>query len=137
MRQVSTFARRSLLLFAAFVVFCGSVFASSPKDAKTLSVVVTVIDEKNEPVPDATVEVRSSNKSLVTLATDRSGKVNLSFPGAGVYALTVSKKGYLNTGTTVEAGADNPVQDLDVVMSSAALSQQSVTVTSESTNPVY
>ena len=59
MRQISTFAWWSLLLFAAFVVFCRSVFASSPNDGKAFLVVVTVTDEKDQPVPNATVEVRS------------------------------------------------------------------------------
>jgi len=123
-------------MFAASVVCCGSVFASGPKDVKTFSVAVTVIDEKNQPVPDATVEVRTGDKSLSTSATDGFGKVNLSLPGVGVYALTVSREGYLNNGTTVEVSGDNPVQDIDVVMSSAILSRQSVTVTGESSNPV-
>jgi carboxypeptidase family protein/TonB-dependent receptor-like protein len=134
-RQVFICAKR-WLLFAAFVVFCGSVFASGPKNVTTFSANVTVIDENNQPVPEATVEVRSDDKSLGTSATDSSGKVNLSFPGVGPYALTVSKKGYLDTGTTLEVSADTPVQDIDVVMSSAALSQQSVTVSGESSNPV-
>ena len=135
MRQVFIFAKR-WLLFAAFVAFCGSVFASGPKDVKTFSVNVTVIDENKQSVPEATVEVRSDDKSLGTLATDSSGKVNLSLPSAGGYVLAISKKGYLNTGTMVEVSADNSVQNMDVVMSSTALSQQSVTVTAESTNPV-
>src|SRR5580700_962509 len=135
-RQVCIFAMRWLLLFAASVEFCGGVFASGPKDTKAFSVAVTIIDETNQPVPDAIVEVRSDDKSLGTSVTDGSGKANLSLPGVGVYALTVSKKGYLDTGTTVEARADNPVQNMDVVMSGAALSQQSVTVTGESSNPV-
>ena len=135
MRQTSTFARWPLLLFAAFVVFCGSVFASSPNGGKAFLVVVTVIDDNDQPVPDATVEVRSG-EFLGTSATDSSGKINLNLPSAGGYALAVNKKGYLNTGTMVEVSADNSVQNIDVVMSSAALSQQSVTVTAESTNPV-
>ncbi|MGO9519322.1 MAG: carboxypeptidase regulatory-like domain-containing protein [Candidatus Korobacteraceae bacterium] len=136
MHQVCIFGKRWLLLFAAFVVFCGSVFASGPNDGRIFSIALTVLDEKNEPVPDATVEVRSGDKLLGTSATDSSGKINLSLPSVGGYALGVSKKGYLNTGTMIEVSADKPVQDIDVVMSSAALSQQSVTVTAESTNPV-
>jgi len=133
---VSIFARRWLLLAAALVVFSGAIFASGPNDVKTFAVAVTVIDEKNQPVPDATVEVRVGDKSLSTSATDASGKVNLTLPGVGDYALAISKQGYLNTGTMLEIGADTPVQDIDVVMSSAALSQQSVTVTGEASNPV-
>ena len=136
MHQVCIFGKRWLLLLAAFVVFCGSVFASGPNDGKIFSIALTVLDEKNEPVPDATVEVRSGGKLLGTSATDSSGKINLSLPSVGGYALGVSKKGYLNTGTMIEVRADKPVQNIDIVMSSAALSQQSVTVTAESTNPV-
>jgi len=133
---VRIFARRWLLLAAALVVFSGAVFASGPNDVKAFSVAVTVIDEKDQPVADAIVEVRVGDKSLSTSATDASGKVNLTLPGVGDYALAISKQGYLNTGTLLEIGADTPVQDMDVVMSSAALSQQSVTVTGEASNPV-
>ena len=129
MRPVCIFARRWLLLAAALVVFSGAIFASGPNDVKTFAVAVTVIDEKNQPVPDATVEVRVGDKSLSTSATDASGKVNLTLPGVGDYALAISKQGYLNTGTMLEIDANTPVQDIDVVMSSAALGQQSVTVT--------
>lgn len=124
------FARRALLSVAALIVFYGSAFASGPNDVKTFSVAVTVIDEKNQPVPDATVEVHSGDKSLGASATDTSGKINLSLASVGAYSPTISKKGYLNTGTTVEVSSYNPVQDMDVVVSSAALSQQSVTVSS-------
>src|SRR6516162_5091168 len=71
---VCTFARRWLLLAAALVVFSGAVFASGPNDVKTFAVAVTVIDEKSQPVPDTTVEVRVGDKSLSTSATDASGK---------------------------------------------------------------
>jgi Carboxypeptidase regulatory-like domain len=131
---VCIFARRWLLLAAALVVFSGAVFASGPNDVKAFSVAVTVIDEKDQPVADAIVEVRVGDKSLSTSATDASGKLNLTLPGVGIYALAISKQGYLNTGTMLEIGADTPVQDMDVVMSSAALSQQSVTVTGEASN---
>ena len=133
---VRIFARRWLLLATALVVFSGALFASGPNDAKAFSVVVTVIDEKDQPVADAIVEVRVGDKSLNTSATDASGKVNLTLPGVGDYALAISKQGYLNTGTMLEIGADTPLQDMDVVMSSAALSQQSVTVNGEASNPV-
>ena len=133
---VCTFARRWLLLAAALVVFSGAVFASGPNDVKTFAVAVTVIDEKSQPVPDTTVEVRVGDKSLSTSATDASGKVHLTLPAVGDYSLAISKQGYLNTETMLEIAADTPVQDMDVVMSSAALSQQSVTVTGEASNPV-
>ena len=138
MPQVCKFAGRSLLLLAAVVVlcFCGSGFAQDQDAGKTFSVAVTVIDDKNQPVPDASVEVHSGDKSLGASPTDSSGKVTLSLPSAGDYSLTISKKGYLNTGTTVAVSAENPVQEMDVVMSGAALSQQSVTVTGEASSPV-
>jgi hypothetical protein len=136
--QVSKFAGRSLLLLAALAVFCfcGTAFPSGPDAGKTFSVVVTVLDDKNQPVPGATVELRSGAKSLGASATDASGKVSVSLPSAGDYSLTIGKQGYLNAGTTVAVRADNPVQEMDVVISSAALSQQSVTVSGEASNPV-
>lgn len=68
-RQVCILAKRWLLLFAASVVFCGSVFASGPKDAKAFSVAVTIIDETNKPVPAGlSTFVRSQPNARPTLA---------------------------------------------------------------------
>src|SRR5208283_3477471 len=89
--RVRMLAWGSLLLVAALILFSGSAFASGPNGVKTSSVAITVIDEKNQPVPDASVEVRSGDKSLSTSATDSAGKASLSLPGVGNYALVISK----------------------------------------------
>lgn len=129
-------ARRFPLLVAALLVFCGSGLALGPDAGETFSAAVTVIDDKNQPLAESTVEVRAGDKSLSTSTTDSSGKVILSLPTAGDYSLIIKKKGYLDTETTVAVKADNPVQEMDVVLSSAALSEQSVTVRGEASDPV-
>jgi len=130
------FATRWLLVMAALTVFFPSAFPSNLNAAKNFSVAVTVTDEEHQPVADATVEVHSGDKSLSTSTTDIFGKIILGLPDIGNYSLAISKKGYVNTAATFEVSTDNPVQEVDVVMSSADLGLQSITVTDEAPNPV-
>ena len=80
-----------------------------------------MIDEKNQPVPNATVEIRSNGELISTSTTSAAGKVALAVSAAGSYSLSIQKKGYLPTETTLEVGESNAAQDVDVVLSEAAL----------------
>jgi hypothetical protein len=97
---------------------------------------VVVVDEKNHPVADATVEFHSGDKSLGKSVTNASGTVNLSFPSAGTYLLNISHKGYVDITTALEVSASNAGQEIDVVLGTAALSEQTVTVTGEAVSAV-
>jgi hypothetical protein len=110
--------------------------ASGANDAKPFSAVVVVTDEKNQPVANAAVAVRSGAKTLGKSATDASGKASLRFSAAGSYLLTISHKGYVDITTAIDVSAANSGQEIDVVLGSAALSQQSITVTGEAASPV-
>ena len=94
------------------------------------------IDEKNQPVPNAKVEIRSNAGLMSTSTTSSAGKVALAVSAAGIYSLNIQKKGYLPTETTLEVNDSNAAQEVDVVLSEAALSQQSVEVKDEASNPV-
>ncbi len=125
-----------LVLLGLMAPLCGFVWASGPTDVPTYSINLSVIDEKNQPVPNATVEIRSNGGLTSTSTTNSTGKVALAVSATGIYSLNIQKKGYLSDETTVEVSVSNTAQELDVVLSEAALSQQSVEVKGEASNPV-
>ncbi|MGZ7100075.1 MAG: carboxypeptidase-like regulatory domain-containing protein, partial [Candidatus Angelobacter sp.] len=127
---------RSLALLVWMLPLASFLWASGPSDIRTYSINLSVIDEKNQPVPDATVEIRSTGGPISTYTTSATGKVTLTVNGAASYSLRIQKKGYLPTETTLEVAESNPAQDVDVVLSEAALSQQSVEVKGEASSPV-
>src|SRR5271165_4745657 len=127
---------RTLILLGWVIVLCGGVWAAAPGDATTYSISLSVIDEKNLPVVDATIAVRLNRKLLSTSTTGAAGKVTLPINAAGSYLLNIQKRGYLPTETALEVSEGNAAQDVDVVLSEAALSQQTVEVKGEASNPV-
>jgi hypothetical protein len=127
-----TAAAGAFLLWIA--ICCAATFAAA--DSRTQVIHLSVSDEKNLPVPDATVEVRASEKLVSTASTDATGKVTLSINPPGTYSLNIQKKGYLATETAVDASEGNAAQDIEVVLNSIALSQQSVEVKGEASNPI-
>jgi Carboxypeptidase regulatory-like domain/TonB-dependent Receptor Plug Domain len=125
-----------LVLLGGMATLCGFLWASGPSDVATYSINLSVIDEKSQPVPNATVEVRSNDGLVSTTTTNAAGKVTLTVSAFGSYSLSVQKKDYLPTETTLEVSESNTAQEVDVVLSEAALSQQSVEVKGEASNPV-
>jgi Carboxypeptidase regulatory-like domain len=128
--------RSALLLLGLVVSLCGFLCASGPSDIQTYSINLSVMDEKNQPVPNATIEVRSNGGLVSTSTTEATGKATLTVSAAGSYSLNIQKKGFVPTDITLEIGGSNPAKDFDFVLSEAALSQQSVEVKGESSNPV-
>lgn len=127
---------KSLVALGWIAPLCGFLWASGPNDVRTYSINLSVIDEKNQPIPDVAVEIRSSGGLVSNSKTSATGRVTLAINAAGSYLLSIQKKGYLTTETTVEVSESNAAQDVDVVLSAAALSQQSVEVKGEASNPV-
>src|ERR1039457_4258216 len=127
---------KSVVMLVWMLPLASFLWASGPSDTRTYSINLSVIDEKNQPVPDATVEIRSTGGSISTSTTSPTGKVTLVVNGAASYSLRIQKKGYLSTETTLEVAESNSAQDVDVVLSEAALSQQSVEVKGEASSPV-
>ena len=125
-----------LTLVALLVGMCSLGWGADPQAREPLSVNVSVFDEKDQPVAEATVEVRRADQSLGKATSDSTGKAILSFPQAGTYVLSISKPGYVGTVTTLDVTQTSTGQDVDVVISGASLAQQSVEVTGEPSNPV-
>jgi hypothetical protein len=130
---------RFLKSAAAFVlclaIGCAPGFAqSSDLDASTIHLLV--IDEKNLPVADASVEVRLGEKVISTSNTDAAGKVTLKVAPPGDYSLKIKKKGYLASESGLKASGGSAAQDIDIVLSSVPISQQTVEVKGEAANPI-
>src|ERR1039458_4806902 len=83
---------KSALLLVWMLPLCGFLWASTPSDTRAYSINLSVIDEKNQPVPDATVEIRSTGGPAITSTTGATGKVTLSLNGAASYSLRIDRK---------------------------------------------
>ena len=123
------------------MAICGVPGTSAADDSRTWAIHLSAIDEKNLPVPDATVELRLSNKLAGTFKTDAAGKVTLQVNLPGTYSLNIQKTGYLPADTAIEVKDGNPVAqdidiDIDVVLNTVTLSKQSVEVNGEASNPL-
>ncbi len=138
-RSPSVLFRKGLAVACLlWIAICGVPSASWAGDSRTSVVHLSVIDEKNLPVPSATVEVRLGETLVTTSSTDAQGKVTLRVNVPGTYSLNIQKKNYLPTTTALEVGGENAAQgvDIEVVLSSVALSKQTVEVKGEASNPI-
>lgn len=117
---------------------------SAASDASAWTIHVAVTDEKNTPISEATVEVRRSDQLVARSTTDGAGRVTLRLHVPGNYSLSIRKQGYLPTDTVVEVSKDKdndndndkPLEDIDAVLINAPVSQQSVEVKGEASNPI-
>jgi hypothetical protein len=147
--KIANLGRRSALALPkavwGAVLICMAIYGvpgtSAADDSRTWAIHLSAIDEKNLPVPDATVELRLSNKLAGTFKTDAAGKVTLQVNLPGTYSLNIQKKGYLPADTSIEVKDGNPVAqdidiDIDVVLNTVTLSKQSVEVNGEASNPL-
>ncbi len=138
-RSLSAPFRRAVAgVFLLFMAICGITSTSGASDSGTWVVHVEVIDEKNLPVPDAAVEVQRGEKLVSTSRTDAAGKLTLTLTLPGTYSLGIQKKGYLPSETALKVSETDAALgiDIDVVLSSVGLSQQSVEVKGEASNPI-
>ncbi len=122
--------------FLLCMAICGIPSLSGAADSRTWVIRLSVIDEKNQPVADATIELRLGDKLAITAKTDTTGNATLRVDVPGTYSLGIQKKGYLPTETALEVSEGSAAQDIDVVLSAAALSKQSVEVKGEASNPI-
>jgi len=100
------------------------------------SVQISVVDEKNKPVANASITVTQADKLVAAAETDASGKASVVLPMTSTYMLRVAKTGFLAADTAVEVTADRDVLTVDVVLSVVDLSQQTVNVKGTADNPV-
>lgn len=97
---------------------------------------ISILDEKNQPVAAADISVTLADNPVTTAATDKSGKATIEVPNDGTYLVTITKKGYLTSDTSVEVVANREAPFIDVVLSAVDLSQQTVDVKGTADGPV-
>lgn len=107
-------------------------FAQAPA-ARNTPVTIVVIDDKNAPVPGATVETQLGAANATSNITAADGKANLAIPAGNTISITVSKPGYVTNQTSVTVLA--APQTIDVVLTAASLSKQEVNVTASADSP--
>src|SRR5271169_5852519 len=129
-------ARRITVGWRVIALFCCFATCASLAADHIAAVQISVTDEKNQPVADATISVMLSDKQVVVAATDAAGKASVALPSAGTYLFNVSKKGFLNTETTMDVASSEDVRAVEVVLNSVALSQQTVDVKGDAAGPV-
>ena len=120
----------------AIAVFCCLTASLAAAADHPVTVQVSVIDEKNQPVANAGVSVTLSDKQTAISVTDAAGKASISLPSSGTYLLNITKKGFFNTQTSVDATASQDAPPIEVVLNSVALSQQTVDVKGDGANAV-
>jgi hypothetical protein len=137
-RSAPTVFRKAVAsAFLLWMAMC-CISRASAGDTPSWVIHLAVVDEKSLAVPDAVVEVFLGEKPATTSTTDAAGKATLTVNLLGTYSLKISKTGSLATETALEVREGNAAQeiDVDVVLSTAALSQQRVEVKGEASNPI-
>ncbi len=120
----------------AFAVLSNPGWANDSGGSQSITINFSVLDEKNQPVPDALVQVRFNGQPLASTQTDTYGKGSIAVYSAGSYILNVSKKGYIQTESRLEVSADAGPQEVEVILAQVALSQQNIEVRGTAPNPV-
>jgi hypothetical protein len=133
---VGLFRNTGAIALLIWMAVWGVPYASGAGDSRSWVINLSVIDEKNLPVPNATVELWLREERVCTCSTDATGKVTLPVSAPGTYSLKIQKKGYLALQTRLEVSGGNATQDLDVVLTSAVMGHESVEVKGEASNPV-
>ena len=128
--------RRLTAWFGVIALFCCLAMTLAQATDHPSAVQITVLDEKNQPVADATISVMLADKQVAQAATDAAGKAAFTLSTSGAYVVSINKKGYLNTETEIEVTAGQQLQPVDMVLNSVALSQQSVDVKGDPASPV-
>jgi len=124
---------------ALLVLFgCVCLASATPQQQAARSVVIdlSVVDDKSQAVAQARVEIRAQGQLLATALTDAAGRATATLQGRSGLRLTVSKQGYLATSTVLETKANTGPTEVEVVLSKAELSQQSIEVHGTASNPV-
>jgi hypothetical protein len=93
-----------------------------------VSIRLSVLDDQNQPVPEARIELRLDERLVATAVTDDAGKADIELPGAGGYVMVVSKKGYVRIHSPLAVKVDDGAQRVEVILPQNALSQQSANV---------
>ena len=127
--------RSGMALLVLFGCICLASAAPQPRTPSIL-IVLSVIDDKSQAVPQARIEIRAQGQLLATALTDAAGRATTILQTQASLQLTVSKQGYLTTSTVLEIKANTGTTEVEVILTKAELSQQSVEVHGTASSPV-
>ncbi len=128
-------SQRALSLIAVLLMGLAGV-SLSVLAADSISVSISVVDDKGQPVTLAEAQIKAGDKVIAKANTDSSGKAVVNLEGAGEYTLSVQKKGYLANESPIQLSAGQGPQQIDLVLSPASLSEQKVEVQATASSPV-
>jgi hypothetical protein len=132
----SVWLRSEMALLVLFGWVCLASAAPQQRAAQSIVIVLSVVDDKSQAVPEARIEIRAQGQLLATKLTDAAGRATATLPGQTSLQLTVSKQGYLATSTVLDIQANTGLTEVEAVLTKAELSQQSVEVHGTTSNPV-
>ena len=123
------------LLLVLFGCVCLGTAVAQQRN-QSIVIVLSVVDDKSQAVPEARIEIRAEGQILASKATGAYGRATVTLQGRDSLQLTVSKQGYLATSTVLEIKPTTGPTEVEVVLSKAELSRQSVEVHGTASNPV-
>lgn len=125
-----------MALLVLFGCVCVASAAPQQRAVQSIVIVLSVIDDKSQPVPQARIEIHAHGQLLTSALTDAAGRTTATLQEWPNLQVTVSKQGYLPTSTVLEIKANTGPAEVEVVLAKAELSQQSVEVHGTASNPV-
>jgi len=128
--------RSEMVLLVLFAFVCLALAAPQQRAARSIVIDLSVVDDKGQAIPQARIEISAQGHLLATELTDTAGKTTATLQRRNSLQLTVSKQGYLATSAALEIKADTEPEEVEVVLTKAELSQQSVEVHGTASNPV-
>jgi len=128
--------RSEMALLVLFGCICLASAAAQHGAVQSVIIVLSVVDDKSQAVPQAQIEIRAQGKLLATALTDAAGRATATLQECPSLELTVSKQGYLAASTVLEIKVNTGRAEVEVVVAKAELSQQSVEVHGTASNPV-
>jgi hypothetical protein len=127
--------RLTTLLFAALLALGARGWASESYD-QPIKVSFYVLDENQQPIPQARVEIYLQGNPVADASTNETGEGTIAVPAAGHYLLRVSKKDYIANETALEITPATGAAKIDLTLSHVALSKQQITVHGTSSDPI-
>jgi len=128
--------RSEMALLVLFGCVCVASAAPQQRATQSIVIVLSVIDEQSQSIPQARIEIHAQGQLLATAVTDAAGRATTTLQTRATLQLTVSKQGYLATSTVLQIKANTGPTEVEVVLAKAELSQQSVDVHGTASSPV-
>jgi len=128
--------RSETALLVLFACVCLASAAPQQPTAHSIVMDLLVVDDKGQAVPQAGIEIRAQGQLIAGALTDSAGRTTITLEQRHSLQLTVNKQGYLATSTALEVEEDAGPEEVEIVLTKADLSLQSMEVHGTATNPI-